>query len=348
MKYLASRDLEHVTSTLNFDTNDCHVSGGCDLYITKAASRDKKLYKDIENTLENQHSSLVRLSKSLSPPHRELLNLHISNTSPFGPMDKNSSRRAFAYMIATLNASHPDYDFTDITKPSDFRQELNLASVMNTVNATMYNLRPRTKSQLLAPPPREIPGGPNTPGGTPAWNPRCWKAIDREMTVKECEVYEYAPEEDPFDGDDSAIWSHHYFFFNKSRKRVLYLYVRGLSVLGHSPSHVTTAFHPSIKRARPTSSLSQTYPDAGASKRAKYWLGDRAEGVTDGWAHHDNDDTIDEPGDDEVDEQDWLGSESYDAYTDTDDDDNDEIENALRGKGVVTGMSEHLVESMDP
>ncbi|KAL9057703.1 MAG: hypothetical protein Q9162_002177 [Coniocarpon cinnabarinum] len=334
MKYLASRELEGVTSALNFDTNECHVSGACDLYITKAASRDKKLYRDIETTLENQHSSLVRFSKSLSPPHRELLHLHISNTSPFGPMDKNSSRRAFAYLIATMNASHTDYDFTDITKPSDFRQERNLSSVMNVINETMYNLRPRTKSQLLAPPLRDA-NGPNTPGGSHAWNQRCWKSIDKEMTLKECEVYKYAPEEDPFDGDDSAIWSHHYFFFNRHRKRVLYLFVRGLSILSHSPSQITTAVRIPVKRARPTSSYSLSYPDAGASKRAKYWLGDRATDVEDGWTYHDDDDVIEDPGDDEVDVDEWLESEPYDAYTETDD---DEIEACLRGKNSCQGM----------
>ena len=335
-QYLASRELEDVTSSLNFDTSDCHVTGACDLYITKAASRDKKLYRDIENTLESQHSNLVRLSKSLSPPHRELLDLHISTSSPFGSMDKNSSRRAFAYMIATMNASHPDYDFTDITKPGDFRKVFNLSTVLHTLNETMYNLRPLTKSQLLAPTPRDAAGGPNTPGGTPTWNPRSWKAIDREMTLRDCEVYEYAPEEDPFEGDDSAIWSHHYFFFNRNRKRVLYLYVRGLSILSHSPSHVTSAIYRPPKRPRPTSLQSLTFPDAGASKRARYWLGYRATDIDDGWKHYDDEDTIEDPGDDEVDADDFIGSDPYDAYTETEDD-FDEIEARLSGNGVVKG-----------
>ena len=309
--------------------------GGCDLYITKAASRDKKLYKDIENTLENQHSNLVRYSKSLSPPHRELLNLHISNSSPFGPLSKNSSRRAFAYMIATMNASHPDYDFSDSTKPTDFRQELNLSAVTQAIDATMYKLRPRTKSQLLAPPRNTV--GPSTPSGTPVWSPRCWKAMDKEMILKDCEIYEYAPEEDPFDGDDSAIWSHHYFFFNRARKRVLYLYVRGLSILGHSPSHITTTIHRTMKRPRPVSAQSLTFPDAGASKRARYWLGDRADDFDDGWKHTDDEDTIADPGNDEVDADDWLDSESYGAFTESDGG-VDEEGAALCGESTVRGM----------
>jgi hypothetical protein len=31
--------------------------------------------------------------------------------SPFGPLNQPSSRRTLFYLIATLNASFPDYDF---------------------------------------------------------------------------------------------------------------------------------------------------------------------------------------------------------------------------------------------
>lgn len=338
------KELENVAASLSFDTPDCHVSGGCDLYITKAASRDKKLYKDIENTLESQHFALVRLSKSLSPPHRELLNLHISNSSPFGPMSQNSSRRTFAYLIATMNASHPDYDFSDITKPSDFVQEPNLASVMQRIDETMYNLRPRTKSQLLSSFARDASGTVSTPGGSPKFCMRSWKVIDKEMTLKECEIYQYLPEDDPFDGEDSAIWSHHFFFFNKRRKRVLYLYVRGFSILSHSPSHVTTNVARS-KRPRPTSSQSY-HATPGASKRAKYWLGDRADDVEDGWKHYDDsDDYIEDPGDDEVDSDDAVSDEGSPGAVEEAD---DEIKVGPRSKRAVRGISEDITESMDP
>ena len=52
-QYLPLRDFDTVTNALNFSTPDCHVIGGCDVYTTKAAGGDKKLYKDIENSLES-------------------------------------------------------------------------------------------------------------------------------------------------------------------------------------------------------------------------------------------------------------------------------------------------------
>ena len=318
--------------------------GACDIYAIKAAGRDKKLYKDIENTLETQHSSWLRISKSLSPPDRELLHLEISQRSPFGPMDKNSSRRTYAYLIATMNASHPDYDFSEAAKPYDFKKELNLMAVMRKLDDTMYNLRPKMKTQMMAPLTKDASVAPNTPGGTPAWSTRAWKAIDKEMCLRECDIYRYDPEEDPFDGDDSAIWSYHYFFYNKKRKRVLYLYVRGSSILSHSPTRIITTV-PKIKRPRPPSSQSLTMTDAGASKRAKYWLGDRFDSLEDGWKYHDDEEeTIEEPGDDEVDVVDAIGSESFEAYDDTD---ADEVEACLRSKKAVQGMNEQIADSID-
>lgn len=58
------------------------------------------------------------------------------------------------------------------------------------------------------------------------------------MTLNECAIYSYNPEVDPYEGDegeeDGAMWSLKYFFFNKTRKRVCYLYLKGISVLSGS------------------------------------------------------------------------------------------------------------------
>ena len=139
MKFLPLRDFDDVTSALNFDTPDCHVIGGCDLYTTKAAGSDKKLYRNIENSLESQYESLLRLSESVSPPQSSGPSpLNLARPSPFGPLSQISSRRTFAYLIATLNASHPDYDFSHILRPADFRKERSLKTVINTIDSTLY------------------------------------------------------------------------------------------------------------------------------------------------------------------------------------------------------------------
>ncbi|PIG87709.1 M protein repeat protein [Aspergillus arachidicola] len=253
MEFLPLPEIEDVTSSLNFDTGDCHILGGCDLYTTKAARADRKLYKNIEQSLEAQYESTLRLSASLSPPNASdaAASLNLSRSSPFGPLSDHSSRRTFAYLIATLNASHPDYDFSHVLRPSDFHRERNIKRVMNTIDSTLFNLRPREAIDLAPPSPVTISGSYNA-GASATWGPKMWQIIDEQLSLNECSIYSYSPEEDPSDADDGAIWSLHYFF---------------LTVSG-SVDGVAT---PTAKRTYDDGYLT---PDLGSSKRARYWLGD--------------------------------------------------------------------------
>ncbi|PQE17673.1 mitogen-activated kinase maf1 protein [Rutstroemia sp. NJR-2017a BVV2] len=324
MKFLPLRDFDNVTSALNFNTPDCHVIGGCDLYTTKAAGSDKKLYRNIENSLESQYASLLKLSASVSPPRdsaEPIVNL--SRSSPFGPLSQVSSRRTFAYLIATLNASHPDYDFSHILRPADFRKERNLRSVMNSIDSTLYSLRPSNGMTMQGPSQAAYATTGSAAPSSQAWGPQMWTMIDKEMSLKDCTVYCWAPPDEPFDGDEGAIWSLNYFFFNKERKRVAYLYVRAVPVMSHSP-----------RQAKAMAKRTATYYDTGANKRARFWLGDRANDITD-----DSDDVEMWDKDDEVD----VDEDFSDTYDDEADDESDE----QSFKAPIRGVSEDIAASMD-
>jgi len=341
MKFLPLRDFDDVTSALNFDTPDCHVIGGCDLYTTKAAGGDKKLYRNIENSLESQYESLLRLSASLSPPQQSSVasSINLSRSSPFGPLSQVSSRRTFAYLIATLNASHPDYDFSHILRPTDFRKERSLKTVINTIDSTLYNLRPSSGMTLQVPSQTSYATASSAPATSQAWGPQMWALIDKEMVLKECNVYCWCPEENEFDDEEGAIWSLNYFFFNKERKRVAYIYVRGIPVMSHSPRQLSSI----AKRTANGFSI-----DSGANKRARYWLGDRAADVTKGQdANPEDADITMWNSDDEVDSDDvdvlFDGDEFCDDYDDEADDESDRQDY----KGPVRGVSEDIAASMD-
>ena len=190
-----------------------------------------------------------------------------------------SSRRTYAYLIATLNASHPDYDFSHLLRPTDFKRERHLRTVMNTLDTTLYNLRPRPVSATYLSVPGMTSGSAGSSSSHGHWSPGIWRLIDQQMTLKECSIYRYAPEDQDLfeDEDEGAIWSMHYFFFNKARKRVCYLYLRAISILSHSLSEVPRTPLRS-KRIADDESEGWLTPDLGARKRARYWLGDR-EGV---------------------------------------------------------------------
>jgi hypothetical protein len=333
MKFLPLREFDEVTTALNFETPDCHVIGGCDLYTTKAAGSDKKLYRNIENSLESQYESLLRLSASVSPPlDSEFLPLNLSRPSPFGPLSEVSSRRTFAYLIATLNASHPDYDFSHILRPADFRKERSLKAVMNTIDSTMYNLRPNSVNMnLQVPVQTSYKSAASAPAPGQQWGPQMWSVIDKQMSLTDCNIYCWAPVEEPFDEEEGAIWSLNYFFFNKERKRVAYIYVRGVPVMTQSP------------RQRSMSKRSASGYDSGANKRARYWLGDNAANLANDLEAEEADVRVWETeGDMDADDVDVLfdGDDFCDDYDDEADDESDEYT-------YVRGVSEDITASME-
>ncbi|KAI2627313.1 Maf1 regulator-domain-containing protein [Hypomontagnella submonticulosa] len=361
MEFLPLRDFDVITSALNFVTAECRVKGGCDLYTTKAAGSDKKLYKSIENSLEQQHAALIKFGASLSPPQRKEMaaSLNLSRSSPFGNLGEISSRRTFAYLIATLNASHPDYDFSHVLRPTDFRRERNLQHVMANIDSTLSSVRPLGTSLLLphanssfrsySSSPATNIGVANDAISNPAWSPYMWTLIDKEMSLKDCDVFSYQPIEDPFDGDESAIWRMHYFFFNKDKKRVAYLYVRGLPSIVNSPAL--------LPHRRGSNGLSKRHAaplpgSLGANKRAKYWLGDQlANRVVADEYEYDEDDEYDEdmipydPDEDvEIDPLNDPSTEEEESDQYDEDDEESEDEHVAHS---VRGVSEDIAARME-
>ncbi|KAL1297179.1 hypothetical protein AAFC00_004752 [Neodothiora populina] len=349
MKFVPLRDFETITEALNFSTTDLHVIGSCDLYTTKAAGSDKKLYKSIEHSLESQHESLLRLSASFSPPQIAqdtktkrrkssvvLPEIDLSRDSPFGPLSQISARRTFAYLIATLNATHPDYDFSNILRPSDFHRITGTA-IKRSVDSTLLNMRPRRMSTMLSPtshhPLTSQSPGTIAPPGDSAWSERMWRMIDQEMDLRHCEKYSWDPEDDPFEAE-SALWSQHYFFFNKERKRVCYLNFRAFSVLSHSPlSHMPTGGRGQMI----PNSINNVSIGEGAGKRAQYWLGHSVDDDDVGsWGEMDDDDLVIREEDEDEQEMDMENDEEY---TSTLDDVRDKLEDGFYSASYDTEIS---------
>ncbi|RKF61538.1 Repressor of RNA polymerase III transcription maf1 [Erysiphe neolycopersici] len=259
---------DEVTSVLNFSTLDCRVIGGCDLYTTKAAGSDKKLYRNIEYSLESQYVSLLKYSASIASPSEGLSPKTLSQPSPFGPLSQISSRRTFAYLIAILNASHSDYDFSEILSPTDFRRERSLKSVINVIDSNLNGLRPVASVNHQNLTQGGFSATSSSPSHSRKWGPDMWAIIDKEMVLEDCTVYCWAPPDELFDGDERSIWSMNYFFFNKELKRVTYLHVRAIPAMTHSPRECVEMF-------KQTANTHQS----GANKRARFWLGDQADNV---------------------------------------------------------------------
>ncbi|RKP07612.1 repressor of RNA polymerase III transcription MAF1 [Thamnocephalis sphaerospora] len=205
MKFLQVPEIEVISNALNFDTTDCRVFGRLEAYSCKHAGNDRKLLKFIEHKYDANALDAHSLSPgpephlpgvdawSLSPVSRDLI------VSPFGPLSQPSSRRTLFYLIATLNASFPDYDFrqVDVTQ---FNKVTNFHTVTSAINTTLMNVG---RGHLL----RDY---------------QFWDVLDGVIELDDCDIYGYTPdlESDPY---ECSLWSYNYFFFNRKQKRILYL-----------------------------------------------------------------------------------------------------------------------------
>lgn len=126
---------------------------------------------------------------------------------PFGPLDHVSSRRTLVFLIATLNATHSNHDFTSIS-PQSFRRERN---IRYTLSHIFPPSNPAVQSDFLAMLEKEMDWRPSGP------NPDCTVySIDESTMMQALPV--------------GTLWCTTLFWVNKKLKRVLFVEVQGRSI----------------------------------------------------------------------------------------------------------------------
>lgn len=116
MKYIPLSDIDLVDNALNFNTADCYLIGGCDVFTTKTVRSEKALCQKIEDDLKTQNQN----ARFYSPGGTERAT--VPRPSPFGDLNETHPRQAFAYMLLTLNATHEFHDFRHVLTPNDFTE----------------------------------------------------------------------------------------------------------------------------------------------------------------------------------------------------------------------------------
>ncbi|KIW00283.1 uncharacterized protein PV09_08173 [Verruconis gallopava] len=278
MKYIPLPKFDLIDAALNFHRDGLDIEGSCDIFTIKMTKADKKLKRKIDDQIEHEHQQTLQMAASLSPPDaaRFAKSANLTQASTFGNLIQPSNRRTYAYLIGTLNASHPDYDLSNVLRPQDFCRERDVQDAINEIDA-----------KVLGQDKYYWQTGVVSSKSRTQWGYDKWLMIDEEMDLRDCEVYNFCPAENPFDGDGIPIWSLHYFFFNRAKKRVCYLQVRAIDpsynqyyddddeadygvyqMDSEEEDTATESESTNSKRARSNT-------DLGASKRARYWLGDR-------------------------------------------------------------------------
>lgn len=200
MKYLDFSPLQKLQSFVeSVNVGDYAVEGKLEAYSCKLAGTDKKLSRSLDQEVAHD--------MSVSPDM-------VLSASPVGPLTEAGSRRTLIYLILTLNHIYPDYDFS-LLRAHNFSKETTQEKVKSNVDTLLLET---TKSWV------------QENGSEFTFSETLWSAIDKVISIYECDIYSYNPEyeSDPF-GEDGYIWSFNYFFYNKKMKRILYFSCRAKS-----------------------------------------------------------------------------------------------------------------------
>eukprot|EP00735_Rhodelphis_limneticus_P014241 TRINITY_DN8243_c0_g1::TRINITY_DN8243_c0_g1_i1::g.10181::m.10181 TRINITY_DN8243_c0_g1::TRINITY_DN8243_c0_g1_i1::g.10181 ORF type:complete len:229 (-),score=23.40,sp/Q6PGU2/MAF1_DANRE/45.71/2e-49,Maf1/PF09174.5/5e-50 TRINITY_DN8243_c0_g1_i1:28-714(-) len=187
MKFLECPSFSDLTSYMtSLSCGDQRVYGKLEAYSCKMAGNEKKLSRSLEQRFCEE-----------SPFWPDA----IYGKSPVGPLTDPNSRRTLFNLICTLNASYPDYDFSEL-RPDQFTREAHVAAVAHNIN-----------THLLA-------------SGAESCQVLCdkiWAALEEVIKPLDCEIYSYIPDldQDPF-SESPNLWSFNYFFYNKVLKRIVF------------------------------------------------------------------------------------------------------------------------------
>lgn len=213
--------------------------------------RERSLSNSLPTFKKNDVSSLSNslgtsnLSLSLAEDHNEEFFIE---ESPFGPLKNSSTRRKFAYLIAVLNTTYPDHDFSNLQPTTENFHKVDSPEVLiNRFNNIMVSLG--KKEELLSwiwdivnvymdMVPQRSPSLPSS-------NSRKNSLINALLAASPkgelqshalehcCKIYEFQPSDQSILEDLNhpfqTMWSYYWFIYNKKKKRVCFLYLTAIN-----------------------------------------------------------------------------------------------------------------------
>lgn len=167
--------------------------------------------------------------------------------SPFGPLKSASTRKTFAYLIAILNATYPDHDFSNLQPSTDNFHKLDtseslihkfnsimislgkrediLSWIWDTINVYMELIPPRSPSLTAQPGTDSRKYSFTSTAGSP-------KILENHFDEQCCKIYEFQPTDqsilEDLDHPHQTMWSNYWFIHNKKKKRVCFLFLKAI------------------------------------------------------------------------------------------------------------------------
>lgn len=197
--------------------------------------------------------------------------------SPFGSLKDASSRKVFAYLIAILNTTFSDHDFSNLQPTTenfnkidlidDLRHQFNnvmmslgkkedtLAWIWDTLNVYMEIHQSNASTGESAPNVRRKSSSTSAVALS--------DVLDNDYGLK---VYEFQPSDQSILEDLNypyqTMWSNYWFIYNKKKKRVCFLYLTAINKLHFSQMNRSRSpFELESKDVLETRKLSQGLSD---------------------------------------------------------------------------------------
>jgi len=209
---------------MNTVLNECEVgdriiSGRVEAFSCKKSTADKKLAKSLQRHYQKEAAAIMRNEEcskpgSSSPQKQQNKSMMLlrhqegggnscvssSSSTPLGSLADAPTQKLLINLISTMNASFPDYDFSNVG-PDHFVR-CDFKSMRCFVNTQMSEM-----VEVLH---------------CSGFLERLWRAIELVIQPQNCDVYSYVPEYESDPLSDRTLWSFNYFLYNKAQKKILY------------------------------------------------------------------------------------------------------------------------------
>jgi len=181
----------------------------------KGKARQRKRSNSEISFLQTVSKKKPRSLGGRTRSHSVDLTMH-TNKNTLGDISELATRRLMTDLILTLNASFQDYDFSN-AKPQQF-EKLSLARVQRSISERLSELATLRKLNRS----HGVTGGNlgGLPVGTSDLVVEIFSALDSVVNLKECDIYTF--EDESFLDESDHLWSFHYFFVNKSLRRLVF------------------------------------------------------------------------------------------------------------------------------
>ncbi|ODV81176.1 repressor of RNA polymerase III transcription MAF1 [Suhomyces tanzawaensis NRRL Y-17324] len=218
----------------------------------------------VESFRRSSVSSVPRDSLLTTSLNEHFLETDNLDESPFGPLKNVTTRKTFAYLIAILNSTYPDHDFSNLQPTTENFHRINDAEdfigrfnnimvslgkkeeilnwIWDTVNVYMDLIPSKSSSPRLA--------AQNNGGSSSRKNSfSTQSSVPRSASIPNntspqynlydsCQIFQFQPSDESILEDLSypyqTMWSYYWFVYNKKKKRVAFIYLTAINKIHYS------------------------------------------------------------------------------------------------------------------